>query len=171
MATTTPAPPAKDAKDAKTGKDGKAAAAEDAKKPKGKKKLMLIVVGVLLVAGLAYKMVLAPKAPADAAPEPGAVLKLDPITLNLTEGHYLKMTLALQFTAKGSAAGGEHGGGAELDGSKALDIAIDQLSNRRIAELNTAKARNLAKDKLEQAIVEAYDHDVMAIDLTEFVMQ
>jgi flagellar FliL protein len=164
MATTTTAPVAKDGKD-KPGKDGEAA-----KTPKGKKKLVLVLVVLLLVAGAAYKLVLAPKPAADAEPEPGAVLKLDPITLNLTEGHYLKMTLALQFTVEGSAAGG-HGGGAELDGSKALDIAIDQLSNRRMAELNTAKARNVAKEKLQKAIVEAYHHDVMAIYLTEFVMQ
>jgi flagellar FliL protein len=80
----------------------------------------------------------------------------------------LKLSMALQFTATASTGG--HGGD-EPDGSKALDLAIAQLSNRKIAELNTAAARDAAKKKLLTAIEEAYDHDVMNLYFTEFVMQ
>ncbi len=174
MATTTPAPPAtdapaKEAKAAKKGKDGKNGA--EGAKPKGKKKLIIGVV-LLLVLGGGYKMTLGKaKVDPNAAPDPGVVLKLDPITLNLAQGHYLKLTMALQYTAAASAAGGEEGGGAEPDGSKALDLAIDQLSNKRIADLNTSAARNYAKEKLLTSVEEAYHHEVMDIYFTEWVMQ
>jgi flagellar FliL protein len=150
------------------GKKGKKGAKDGA--PKSKKKKLIIIGVVLVVAAAAYMFVLKPKPAATGAPEPGLVVKLDPLTLNLDGGHYLKLSMALQFTVAGSGGGG-HGAAAEPDGSKALDLAIAQLSNRKIAELNTAAARDAAKAKLLAAIEEAYEHDVMDLYFTEFVMQ
>jgi len=153
------------------GKKGKKGA-KDGGPPKSKKKKLFIVAIVLVVAAAAYMFVLKPKPAASGEPVPGAVVKLDPLTLNLDGGHYLKLSMALQFTAAASGGGGGHGGAAEEpDGSKALDIAIAQLSNRKIAELNTAQARDAAKAKLLGAIEEAYHHEVMDLYFTEFVMQ
>jgi flagellar FliL protein len=150
----------------KKGKKGKKGAKDGA--PKSKKKKLMIIGAVLLVAGAAYMFVLKPKPAATGEPEPGMVVKLDPLTLNLEGGHYLKLSMALQFTAAGSA-------GATVkdapDGSKALDLAIAQLSNRKIAELNTAQAREAAKKTLLTAIEKAYKNDVMDLYFTEFVMQ
>lgn len=158
MATMTSAPAAKDA-------GGKPDAGEKA--PRSKKKLIIVVLVLLLVGAGGYlKFVKA--APAEAAPKPGTVLKLEPITLNLAEGHYLKLTLALQFTAAASAAA-EHGD--KPDGSRALDAAIAQLSNRKIVELNSAGARAKVKADLMKEIGEAYEHKVMDVYFTEFVMQ
>lgn len=148
-------------KGAKGGKDGA---------PKSKKKKLMIIGAVLVVAAAAYMFVLKPKPAPSGEPEPGMVVKLDPLTLNLDGGHYLKLAMALQFTAAASGGGG-HGGAEEPDGSKALDLAIAQLSNRKIAELNTAQAREAAKAKLLTAIEEAYHHEVMDLYFTEFVMQ
>jgi flagellar FliL protein len=152
----------------KKGKKGAKDGAPDS--PKSKKKKLIIIGAVLLIAGAAYMFVLKPKPVATGEPEPGMVVKLDPLTLNLDGGHYLKLSMALQFTKAASGGGGE-GGGEEPDGSQALDLAIAQLSNRKIAELNTAQARDAAKEKLLAAIGEAYHHDVMDIYFTEFVMQ
>jgi flagellar FliL protein len=154
----------KKGKDGKKGKGGKDGA------PKSKKKKLMILGAVLLVAGAAYMFVLKPKPAAGGAPEPGLVVKLDPLTLNLEGGHYLKLSMALQFTAAASAGGG-HGGADEPDGSQALDLAIAQLSNKKIAELNTATARDKAKATLLKSVAEAYHQDVMDIYFTEFVMQ
>jgi flagellar FliL protein len=139
-----------------------------AKKPGGKKKKVIVLVLVLALAGGGYFFLGRKGAAADAAPVPGTVLKLDPVTLNLAGGHYLKLTLALQFT-KAASGGGE--AGKELDGSKALDLAISQLSNRNAAELNTSATREAAKSKLRSAVEEAYHHEVMDLYFTEFVMQ
>ena len=165
---------AKDGDGDLAGKKGKKSAKDgDPKsdKPGSKKKKLIIIGAVLLVAAAAYMFVLKPKPAASGEPEPGMVVKLDPLTLNLDGGHYLKLSMALQFTAAASGGGGHGGGGEEPDGSKALDLAIAQLSNRKIAELNTAQAREAAKAKLLTAIEEAYHHEVMDLYFTEFVMQ
>lgn len=151
----------------KKGKKGAKDGAPKSKKQGDKKKKLLIIGAVLLVAAAAYMFVLKPKPASGGPPVPGAVVKLDPLTLNLDGGHYLKLSMALQFTA--NAAAGESKDGP--DGSKALDLAIAQLSNRKIAELNTAAAREAAKKKLLTAIEEAYEHKVMDLYFTEFVMQ
>lgn len=149
----------------------KAAPAEEAAPAKGgggKKKIIAIVAVLALAAG-AYFMFFKKSEPEVAPPpEPGAVLPIEPITLNLADGHFLKLGLALQLTSH--AGGGGHGG-SKPDGSKALDIAIDHLSNRRVAELSSNEARSKAKEKLKHAIEEAYHHEVMDVYFTEFVMQ
>lgn len=160
---------AKDGDADSAGKKGKKGAKDGA--PTSKKKKLIIIGAVLVVAAAAYMFVLKPKPASDGEPVPGMVVKLDPLTLNLDDGHYLKLSMALQFTAAASGGGGHGGGGDGPDGSKALDLAIAQLSNRKIAELNTAQARDAAKAKLLAAIEEAYHHEVMDLYFTEFVMQ
>jgi flagellar FliL protein len=152
-----------DKKKKKGAKDG----ADSSNGKKSKKKKLIILVAVLAVLGAAYMFVLKPKPAATGAPKPGAVVKLDSLTLNLDGGHYLKLSMALQFTADAPA---DKSGGAP-DGSKALDLAIAQLSNRKIAELSTATARDDAKKKLLASIEDAYEHHVMDLYFTEFVMQ
>ncbi len=137
------------------------------KKKKGKKKLLVIVVALLLVSGAAY-FFLMPKGKPEkpAPPPPGPVLKLESITVNLADGHFLKLGLALEMDPEGAAHGGE-----APDGSAALDIAIDQLSNLDIKELNSTEARHEAKERLTEEIKEAYHGAVAKVYFTEFVMQ
>lgn len=130
------------------------------KKKKSKKKLIIIVVALLLVGGGGYFMF--GKKKTVAAPKPGAVVAMDPITINLTGGHFLKLGLAIQATAATKEA---------PDGSHALDLAIAALSNRSVAELSTNKAREVVKVELRKKVIEAYDGTVMDIFFTEFVMQ
>jgi flagellar FliL protein len=143
-------------------------ATEAAPKPKFTKKkiIMLAVVAVVLtVAGVAGKtMLMGPKG--EKAPEPGGVIAMDAVTINLAGGHYLKMKLALQETL--DAAGGEGDG---PDGSKALDIAISHYSNMQMAELSSATGRAKAKAELLEDVKKAYDEKIMDIYFTEFVMQ
>lgn len=148
------------------------AAGRQGSTPKSKKKLFIVLAVILALGAGAYTF-LKPAPDTSGAPEPGLVVRLDPVTLNLDGGRYLKVGLALQFTAASSSGGGGHGGGgdAEPDGSKAVDLVIEQLSNRKVAELNTAMGRNAAKDALLVAVAEAYHGDVMDIYFTDFVMQ
>lgn len=147
-------------------KEKAAAAGGDAAPKKGKKKLLLLVVAVVLLLGGGaggYFMFAGAKAEAkEAAPEPGPVVPLEAITVNLADGHYLKIRIALQATAEVTE---------ELDGSKALDIVISEFSNRSVAELSSNGAREEAKKKLTEKVSKAYEHEVMAVYFTEFVMQ
>lgn len=144
MTTTAPAPAAP--------------AAEEAKG--GKKKLIMIVVAVAVAGAAAWFLFLKPAGPPK-PPEPGEVLPLEAIQVNLEGGHYLRIGLALQLTATAH----------EADGSKALDVAIDLYSGRSVAELADPAERRKLKKELLKELDHSYHGDVMDVYLTEFVMQ
>jgi flagellar FliL protein len=144
--------------------------AEGAPAKGGKKKLIVIIV-IALVAlaggGAGGYMLFAPKqAAAEPAPTPGVVSVLDAITINLADGHYLKLKMTLQATTEAAEA---------PDGSKALDIAISQYSGRKMDELMSNAERDRTKQDLVAKVVKAYTvekkKEVMDIYFTTFVIQ
>lgn len=137
------------------------ASAAEVPAKKSKKKLIIIVVAVLALAGGGWFMFLKPKGPPP-PPAPGAVVKLDAVTLNLSKGHFLKLGLALQATTTAKEP---------PEGSKALDIAISTFSDKDPAELSSNEARETIKEALVKQVEKAYEGDVMDVYFTEFVMQ
>jgi flagellar FliL protein len=136
--------------------------ATEAKKG-GKLKLIIIAVVVLaVVGGAGYWFFLKP-AGKEPPPEPGAVIKLEPIQINLVADHYLKVGIALQATV---AAGEE-----ELDGSKALDATIALFSGQSMEQLARPEVREKMKKKLEHRLEKAYEDQVMGVYFTDFVTQ
>jgi len=152
-----------------------AAAAPAAKK--GGRKRLVLALPVLLAVAAAGWLFLKPAPPAGAAEkvEPGPVVQLDPITLNLSDGHYLKLGLALQLTKKAGeqAAGNASEGPAAplVDGAPALDAAISVLGDRSYAQLLAPGGRAKAKAAVQAVIEKRYEGKVMEIYLTQFVMQ
>jgi flagellar FliL protein len=140
----------------------KDAPAEAAEAPKSKKKLFIILAVVVALLGGAGGYFFLMGGSEEPAPVPGAVVRLDPVNINLAGGHYLKVGLALQVI---------EGPAHEPDGAHALDIMIGKLSHRTVAELSSNPAREKVKKELLHDIEEAYHHDVMDIYFTEFVMQ
>ncbi|UWZ35618.1 flagellar basal body-associated FliL family protein [Dactylosporangium roseum] len=142
----------------------------DTPKPGRKKKLVMILAIALtaLIGGGAggYFMFRPTTTKAEPEPEPGAVIVLDAVTINLADGHYLKLKLSLQATADAGEA---------PDGSKALDIAIALYSNRDMAELLSNDNREKSKHELKEKIVKAYTEKktklVMDVYFTTFVIQ
>lgn len=126
----------------------------------GKKKLIIIVVLVAVLGGAGYWFFLKPSGE---KPEPvaGEVVALDPIQVNLAEGHYLSVGIALQLTE----------GAHEADGSKALDAVIDLYSGMEIEELVKPKTRTELKAELKHHLEELYHEEVMDVYLTQFVTQ
>jgi flagellar protein FliL len=137
-------------------------------KKKSKKLLILIIAAVLLVgAGVGGFMMMSgggdKKAKAAPAPEPGEVVKMnDPITVNLADGHFLKLQFALQATAAAAEA---------PDPNKAIDLAITQYSGMSVAVLSTPKGRDKAKEDFLESLKKAYKDEVMDVYLTTFVTQ
>lgn len=128
----------------------------------GRKKVFLI--GLLVIAlgmGAAWWFMIRP-ASAEGEPEPGAVLKLDAIQVNLAGGHYLRIGIALQASKDA---------GEELDGSKALDATIDLFSGRPVEELSRKGSRTDLKRQLEQRLDEVYEGEVIGVYFTDFVTQ
>jgi flagellar FliL protein len=130
-----------------------------AEKKGGKKKLIMILVGVIAIGAAAYWFVLKPKP--EKAPEPGEVATIEPIQLNLAGGHYLKIGIALQLTADAH----------EADGSKALDATIELFSGRSMDELTRAESRDKLKHQLVKELEHTYHGDVMDVYFTDFVTQ
>jgi flagellar FliL protein len=147
-------------------KEKPASGEEVPKKPK-KKKLIILIAGLVVVLGgggaVGYLM-FAPKGPTKVvAPTPGVVVVLEAVTINLADAHYLKLKMSLQLTA---AAGAE-----VIDGSRAVDLAIDEYSNRPMAELFSNDERNRSKAELLKKVEKAYEKKVMDIYFTTFVIQ
>jgi flagellar protein FliL len=135
-------------------------------------RLLLIALPVVLLLAAAF-FLLGPGSGGDAAadaehaaPEPGEVLALDPITMNLADGRLLKVGLALQLPV----AGGGHGGG-EVNGSMALDEAISYLGTFGYDRLVVPAEREKIKAELSARVAERYHDEVMSVYFTQFVMQ
>ena len=152
-------------------KDDKEATAEAPKK--SKKMLMIIILAVVLLggggAGAWFFFLKGDAAEAkEPAPVKGAVVAIEnTMTINLADAHYLKLGFALQMT--------EEAGEEEIDTSEAIDLAIDQYTGAKIAELETEKGREATKAELLEKIEKAYNvedkHLVMGIYFTSFVTQ
>src|SRR5690348_3596191 len=132
---------------------------DEAPKKKSKKLLFIIVAVVLLAVagGAAYMMMgggsssKGKKAAAKPAPSPGIVIALDPVTVNLSGGHFLKFAIALQGTITATK---------ELDGSKALDLAIAEFSDKTLAQLSSNDGRDKVKKELVEQLEKAYPDEV-----------
>ncbi|GIE90351.1 flagellar basal body-associated FliL family protein [Actinoplanes regularis] len=148
--------------------DDKDSAAEAPKK----NPLMLVVIVLVLVvlggggAGAYFLMNSGEKT--EAAPKKGVVTAAEnTITVNLADGHYLKLGFALQQT--------KDAGTEAVDLSEAYELAIDQYTGRKIADLSTEAGRTQVKEDLVQKVVKAYTEDgkkmVMDVYYTSFVTQ
>jgi len=150
-------------------KDEKGAPAEAPKK--SKKMLIIIIIAAVVVLGGgagAFFMLKGDKAEAKPAPVKGIVTPIDEaLTINLADGHYLKLNFALQET--------EDAGTEAVDTSEAINLAIDEYTGKAIAELSTEKGRDAAKEELLTKIEKAYVEDgkqmIMDIYYTSFVTQ
>ncbi|MGF1661841.1 MAG: flagellar basal body-associated protein FliL [Kineosporiaceae bacterium] len=149
--------------------DGGEADGGGPRKKKRRPPVLVVVAAVVLLLGLGgggywwFGMRTPPPPP---PPKPGEVLALEPISLNLAEGHYLKLGIALQFEYSAEKK-------VKYDGSKALDYAIQTFSGRTMAELSDPAQREALKEELEHHVVDAYAEKTPVLDLylTEFVMQ
>ena len=134
-------------------------------------RIVVVVMAILLVAAGVYMYLGngSSDAPAGAQPvvvaaiDKGEVIKLEPIFINLKDDRFLKVGLALQTTLTGDDV--------ELDGSMALDAAIEVFSNKDLEQLVSESGRAQLKEALLTLVTEKYGAQVIDIYLTEFVMQ
>lgn len=143
------------------------APAEAAARPRRKLPLVLGVVAlVVLAAGAGWFFLLrepAGEPEAEPAPVPGEVLTVDPVSINLANGSYLRLALGLQLTEEATAE--------EPDPSAALDLAVATFSGRSVAELSDAATREAVQDDFTNQVKDAYEEGVIDVYFTEFVTQ
>jgi flagellar basal body-associated protein FliL len=146
------------------------------------KKIIIIAVVALLVAGGAYKTVLAK--PAEKAPEPkvhGTVYVLPKeFLVNLADGRYAKLQVALVVEA--AAAAGGHGGGhgapappegygSEPQEAIVRDLITDELTNAADHELIQREGRDKIKKKILKSIKEHTDVHVEEVLFPDVTVQ
>lgn len=137
---------------------------------KGKKKLVLLigVVGLLAALAAVYFLFLKPAPAAEeehAEPvELGEVLPVESVSLNLAGGRYLRLGFALQLSA-------DAGGHGPVDTARALDQAIALFSGRDIAQVTDPVVRDQLMADLAHQLEETYHGEVLDVYLTEYVTQ
>ena len=136
-----------------------AAGAEDGGTGWVKTTLALLVVLALMAGAGWFFLLRGAEGPAE--PTPGEMLALDSTQINLAGGHYLKVGIALQLTEDAH----------DLDGSMALDAAIELFSGREVDDLSRTEVRQNLKRKLTEELEHRYHGDVMEVYFTEFVTQ
>jgi flagellar protein FliL len=164
------------------------AESEDSPKKSKKTKIIAAVVCLAVAAGAAYllgsksstvpvagepttttiliqKLGCATKS-ADMAPV--GTVALPSMSINLADGHYLRVTLALGMCDDAVVPTPDEFLSAS---APARDIAVQTLSGRTMAELSIEQSRNLVKQDLTAKISAAYPGKVYVVYFVEFVMQ
>jgi flagellar FliL protein len=131
--------------------------------PLKNKKVLIGIVALLAIAGGVYQTMFAPK-PKPAPPSGGDIVALDPTTLNLADGHYLKIALGVQLV-KGKATL------ADFQNSQAQALVISEFSDRSVDSLSSNAARAKLSDDLLAKLKKAYPDKVFGVYITQFVTQ
>lgn len=134
----------------------------EAPAPTASKKKFVIIGVVLLVVAAAGYFFLKPGGDKKEEPVPGVVMTLDPVTVNLSGGGYLKVGVALQLTEDAAAHG-------EPSGAHAADLTIAEFSQADLSDV-TGKRQEM-QDSLEKKIIKAYHGTVIEIHYVEYVAQ
>lgn len=145
---------------------------EEGGKKKAKKKLILAPVVLLLVAGVGYKMFLAPKPIVPEMKIAGAVAALpEEFVVNLADGHYGKVSVAVVVE---HAGGGGHGGGEEIVLAQAAAIRAiitDNLTGVTKESLIERDQRMKLLDHILEDIHEKTDEHIEGVLLTDITVQ
>jgi flagellar FliL protein len=142
---------------------------------KGRKKWILIAVGVLVVAGLAYKVALAPKAESKVKVEGTVYVMPKEFLLNLAGGRYAKLTVALVL-APGQSTGSEaatppEGFGTLEQEPLVRQIVTDNLTGVPAAELTSRKQRHDLQARIRKEVDKTTDVKTKGIVFTDLVVQ
>lgn len=158
-----------------SGKDANSDGDEGAPEKKGKLKLILIVVVVMLALGAgAYFMFLKPSGPTKPpTPQAGKIIQMDATTLNLADGHYLKLQVALELTKDGTNPSKAKDVQTEetFETNEASEIVINEFSNRPVTDMDSAAKRDAIKADLLAKLQEQYNGAVHDLYFITFVTQ
>ena len=95
------------------------------------------------------------------------------MSINLAEGHYLRIAVSLGLCHGVGGSNGGHGAEAApaVVMAPAQDIIVETLSGASMDELSTEAGRSEAKESLTEHMREVYPGTVAEIFFIEFVMQ
>lgn len=105
-------------------------------------------------------------------PAPEAVESLAPLSLNLADGHYMRIGLSVGLVAVEDKDGNEID--AVLEPALAAELTdslITHISGRPVADFATAEDRDVLRDELLESFHQLSSGSVVEVYFTEFVTQ
>ncbi len=143
---------------------------------KGRLKWIVLAVVAVVAAGLAYKMVLAPKSESKEKVEGTVYVMPKEFLLNLAGGRFAKLTVALVL-APGQSTGGEaaspppEGFGTLEQEPLVRQIVTDTLTGVPAAELTARRQRHDFQERIRKAVDRTTDVDTKAVVFSDLVVQ
>jgi flagellar basal body-associated protein FliL len=143
-----------------------------------KKKLMLAVALPILILGVGYKMT-RPK-PVNKDKIQGTIYVMPaPFLLNLTDGRYAKLTVALELapgqsdgaSATASSSSGEGAAGTLPEEPLVREIVTDAVTNQNGETLISDKGRGTIKHQILEQINQQTDVKVAAVLIPDLTVQ
>ncbi len=116
----------------------------------------------------------------DLEPTVAGIVELEPVNVNLADGHYLRIAIAIGLSEEAvhpedSGGGGGHGGGdtgeIAFETAPASDLVLGTFAGREMADLATNEGRESARHDLMEGLENFYGEAIVTVYLTEFVMQ
>ena len=164
---------------------GKKKGKDDADGKKGGKSKIIIIVAVVALGAGGYIMgTKSSAAPADpnattttalqkpgcktTSAKPGVKVQVDlpSMSINLKDGHYLRVAVSLGMCDDVVISEAE-----PFPSAEAKDIVVATFSGGDMEELSTEAGREEAKESLNRQVREAYPGEVYEVFFSEFVMQ
>jgi flagellar FliL protein len=105
-----------------------------------------------------------------APPEFGPIVPLDEQTLNLADGHYLKLKVVIQLKQKAKAPVAATEGTTTPELSSAAQAVIDTYSAMTQPQLTGVAAQTKAKEALVKKLAPIYPGVIESIYTPEFLM-
>jgi flagellar basal body-associated protein FliL len=143
-------------------------------KDKRKLKFLIPVLVLLVVAGVGYKLVLAPKASAHAKKIDGTLVSLgDPFIVNLAGGHYGKLSVSVLVAGAAAAAPAAGATGATLlpQYDALRSIVTDELTGAPVSLLTDRGSRHDLLTRLERRIKSSTDEPITRVLITDLAVQ
>ena len=100
------------------------------------------------------------------AEKKGPVVEMEAININLAEGHYLRIAVALGLSPDVKLKEPE-----EFDKAAASDVVLGTFSGMNMADLTSTEGREQAREAVLNALEPHYGEEVVHVYFTEFVMQ
>lgn len=142
---------------------------DDGKKKKSPMSLILLLV-VGLIGGVGVSKVMGGgSGPAvEPPPEPGEIATIEPININLADGHFLRIGVGAQLT---KAVPEKAEAWVKVEGPKVSDAVIKVFSGKKMDVVRSTEGREELLKELEELVVEATEKQVMKMYLGEYVSQ
>ena len=143
-------------------------------KNKRKLKLVIPLFVLLIAAGVAYKLVLAPKAAAHPKKIVGTLVSLgDPFVVNLAGGHYGKLSVSVLVSGTVAAASSSTTSGASVlpQYDAVRSIVTDELTGAPVSELVERGGRHVLLERLEKRIKTSTDEPITRVLITDLAVQ